>query len=532
MNKYIFCAAFALASLALVAQKKTKVAPQRERVRVEWGGEFEGGKRETVSKVIGQDDKWVYVLKKEGSDKYTIDLVGKEMDAAENYVLEYKGDDLDLVLEDVVMFSGRLFVLGSYRNKREKTKHLVYAEIDKESFELGELKEISMIDYEEGSKKNAGDFSIRFSEDESKVLVLNLLPRVKKENEKYKISVFDSSFGLLWEREEELTYDQNLFDVKSISVSNDGGVFILGKLYKDKRREERKDEVNYSYQLMAYFNQDDKEQYEVAYQDLFIREVLLIPQRDAGVLTMLGFYGEEVGGLKGTFVMDIDVKSRDVKSFKTSELGLEFYTQNKTARQAKKIEKKAAKGKSIEAFAIELRKVFYGPEGELMVVAEEAFVQAVTTRVGNATHTNYYYNYLDIVVFSINKDREINWAQRIPKSQITVDDGGFFSSFFVTEANNKFYFMYNDNKENLKVVEPGKAKPFGGSMKNSMAVCAIMDVDGGVTKTSLFSTKTEEVFARPKVFYELEDGEIVIYAQRKKKHQYGRIDLRETASDE
>jgi hypothetical protein len=530
MKINLFFATLALmASLTTVHAQKKKPAKEttRERVRVEWGEDFDGAKSETVKKVIGQDSKWIYVLKSEKGSKLSIDLVDLEMNAQENYPVEYNDvEDRDLQYEDVYMFADRLFLLANYRNKKEKTKHLVYSEIDKETFQLGALQEIAQMSYEDGSRKNSGEFEVLVSKDKSKIAVVGLLPKVKGEQESYIMHVYDDTFGELWSRQETLEYDQNLFDVADINLSNDGVIFVLGKLYNEKRRDKRDGEVNYKYFLNSYYGKADKESYEIAYKDLYLNDVFLVPQQNKKVLTMVGFYSEEGYGLKGTFTMDLNLVSREVELFNTAELGLDFFLENTTKMQAKRIEKRAEKGKSVELGQVELRGVFYSDSGNIVLAAERAYIEVITTRSGPTSYTTTIYHYDDIILIAIDKDRNIQWTRRIPKSQVTADDGGFYSSYFPEYHEGKLYLMYNDNKENFKVVRPGKPKAFNGKISSSMGVCAIVDLeDGSVTKTSLFSAKDEEVFARPKVFYRLDNGTIVVYAQRKKKHQYGKINL-------
>ena len=90
----------------------------------------------------------------------------------------------------------------------------------------------------------------------------------------------------------------------------------------------------------------------------------------------------------------------------------------------------------------------------------------------------------------------------------------------------KFVFFYNDHIDNLKVVKPGKVATFSKSKGKSVTVAVIMDLEGNMGKTRLFSVKEQDAFARPKAFGQLEDGGIFICTQKRKKQRYGIITLK------
>lgn len=55
---------------------------------------------------------------------------------------------------------------------------------------------------------------------------------------------------------------------------------------------------------------------------------------------------------------------------------------------------------------------------------------------------NHYY---DIGVFSVNVDGSVDWQANMPKSQMSENDEGYYSSFAFFEANNVLKFLYNED---------------------------------------------------------------------------------------
>lgn len=53
--------------------------------------------------------------------------------------------------------------------------------------------------------------------------------------------------------------------------------------------------------------------------------------------------------------------------------------------------------------------------------------------------------FYDISVFSINTDGSLDWQSTMPKSQVSENDDGYYSSFAFFEANNVLKFLYNED---------------------------------------------------------------------------------------
>ncbi len=68
------------------------------------------------------------------------------------------------------------------------------------------------------------------------------------DTEAHKIFVFNSDFEMVWEKEFAHSEKDRLFDIRQVKVDNQGDVYILGKVYHEKRKDVVKDKVNFHYE--------------------------------------------------------------------------------------------------------------------------------------------------------------------------------------------------------------------------------------------------------------------------------------------
>jgi hypothetical protein len=196
-----------------------------------------------------------------------------------------------------------------------------------------------------------------------------------------------------------------------------------------------------------------------------------------------GFYSDKgTTTMKGAYFFTIDFTTKAIvkKSFK--EFGVEFLTQNLTEREKEKVEKKLEKGKEVEEYAYKLDDLILREDGGLVLVGEQAY-SVTTTHYSSSgmsyKETRYYYN--DIVVVNISPEGEIEWGTKIPKRQMTTNDGGYFSSYLMVVLKDKLYFIFNDCPKNLNVQKEGKYC-FFNAFNESVAVLVELDGAGNYSK--------------------------------------------------
>ena len=511
------------------AKKPTKYL--EDAVEITMGTEFKDVKRSAAQSFIGFIDGHGYMLKKHKNDYYVDRIDGDlELVGSTELQLEYQNNDLDF--EEAVIFHNKLYVISSYKNKDKKRKYLFAQQLDAESLKPeGDMQKISELSFADGSSRRSGTFSYAFSQDSSLAMILYDVPGNKDSRERFGMQVYTKDFELLWEEEAFLPYKEKDFEILEQQLDNEGVVYILGK--KLAGGKDKKGVPEGQMEVLKYSSKsEDPDILRIAVEGKFVSEVYLGFKKNE--IVVLGFYSNDYkAGVQGCFVQSIDRETNTLLHESLQEFPMDFIVLNTTEKEQRKTQKKADKGKEVGMANLYIRKVINHKNEQFIVIAEEYQLVVVTTTTpiaggGMTQTTTYKYYYSDIVMFSINAQYNIQWFQKIPKTQITANDDGFYSSFFVQQTPERLLFVYNDNAKNLHLVQSGKPEVFNGKQKNSLAVAVTVDYEGNVGKTSLFSIKQEDIFLRPKACGEGQDDEMIIFAQTKKYQRYGKVRVKQT----
>jgi len=529
MKKRIFVFLFiTLTSLFGVAQINSK------KVDVIWGLEQKNVKRSTLAGIIGYDNTGFYSIKSSKKrifslESFTLEHFDKEMTVSQSSQIELSHEKKEHEFESVLHLEGKMYLLSSYKNNRTKKNNLFVQSIDKKTLELGnDMIKIAEIDYSHKRKSNAGGFQFDYSLDSTKLLIYYNLPYDAKGNEKLGFHIFNTDFKQLWGKQITLPYKEKLFDVEDYRVDNNGNVYVLGTIYKEKKRAKRKGKPNYKYQILSYTdNGETLTEYPIEISGSFLTD-MRIAVDSKGDITCAGYYSEKgTFSIKGSYFLKIDGETKKIAIKNFKEFGIDFVTQNMTKWRKKRTEDKAKRGKNVELYNYALDEIIIKSDGGAVLIGEQYYVKVITTRStdpnGNVTTTTTkQYNYNDIIVVNISPEGEILWTEKIPKRQVTSDDGGFYSSYALSVVGDKLYFVFNDNVRNLGNHKEGKIYNFKLSNKSIVTLVEV-DADGKVEKEAMFSAKDSGVLLRPKVCKRTSENEMILFGQRGKKQRYGKV---------
>jgi hypothetical protein len=126
-------------------------------------------------------------------------------------------------------------------------------------------------------------------------------------------------------------------------------------------------------------------------------------------------------------------------------------------------------------------------------------------------------------VVNIKPDGEIQWASRIPKRQISVNDGGIFSSYSMSTVADKLYFVYNEDPRNLDA--RNKKYVADTPDKNSVVVLAEINRTGQVKIAPLFGNRNEGIITRPKICRQISKFEMAIYGESGRSYRFGTVEF-------
>jgi len=501
--------------------------------KIKWGKEFKASGRSSLNDIVGHDAKGIYVVKERyrsalaGGTDYTLEHFDNNFSPAQSFDLDMEEEGNDCQVDYILHLKNKIFLFYSVADRKSKLNTLFVKEVDKTTLQpKKEKKKIGEINYEGKSKHNTGRFFFRISRDSSKVMVVYSLPYEEDDPEAFGFNVLDDQLNSIWQKDISIPYSDKLFDIESFRVDNQGNAYLLGLVYKEKRKSKRKGLPNYSYEVFAFRDKGTAmKQYPIHLEDRFLSD-MQIEILDNRNLVCAGFYSEKgTLSIRGTYFLVVDASTKEIKTKSFKEFDIDFITQNMSEREAEKVTRKEEKGEEVEMYEYDLDKLLVGKDGSAMLIGEQYFMRSVTstTMINGmmSTRTTYHYYYNDIITVKINPSGQIQWAQKIPKSQHTINDGGFYSSYTMAIVNGKVCFLFNDSPKNLE--EETKGRPANYNAKKSVVVIVSLDQNGNLTKQPIFNAVDAEVIMRPKVCEQISNKEIILFGQRKKNQQFARL---------
>ncbi|MFT3885514.1 MAG: hypothetical protein QM724_08815 [Flavobacteriales bacterium] len=139
------------------------------------------------------------------------------------------------------------------------------------------------------------------------------------------------------------------------------------------------------------------------------------------------------------------------------------------------------------------------------------------------TYCVTYYVYNDMIVVNVNPQGNIEWSVKVPKRQLTANDGGYYSSYALEVKGSNIYLIFNDTGENLFLKKGDKVKQFDLKGRDALVTIVTIDRDGNMSREALFTPDRREAILRPKDCVELENEQMLIYATRKKEYRFGMV---------
>ncbi len=474
-----------------------------------------------VNEVVGYGPDGFYMERdgKKGTvyiEKYDNKTLQMKRQALVSYSFNGKKEESPT---DFLYFNEQLYAVFHYLSKKEGVMEEYLMKLDNNALSpLGDLIKISSIPYISAGK--SGSISITTNEAKNVMAVMEMPYESKGDNESFNVKVYDKDLSKLWEKKVELKYPAKLFGVDSYIVDDHGNLYILGKLYKDKVVDKKDGMPNYSYKILVYGADIDAREFTAELDGQFITN-LGLKVADDGTLVCAGFYSDKSAySVKGTFFMSMDPTTGEVKHKGTKAFDTDFLEQFMS-------EDKAMKQK--ELYNYDLDHIILRNDGGALLVAEQYYVYVYTTSYtsGGITYyqTHYKYYYGSIIVVNLNPDYSIQWAVKIPKNQVTTDDGGYYSSYTYAVTPGKLYFFYNDNAKNLNNTDPKKIATMRAD-KGTVMMAATVSADGKLEKKPLFGSQDIDQICRPKLGKQVNDNTVIMLGQQAKVKMVNRIEIK------
>lgn len=476
----------------------------QESSSLQWGPSYRSPSNTTLEKVVGFTPEHIFFLREKNTsalsakskiymERFTRDL---KLQHSEEIVLRY--ENKDVTLEDVLYLNNQLYLLTSYANQSHKKVYLFMQKLsDRQMRPTGSAKKIAEGPLIRNQFGRAYDFQL--AADSSHLLVYQQVPTGSKDPERFVMHVFDRDLQLKWEREVMLPYPDEQFSIREYRVDDQGKVYVMGAVYEAGMRNRRLA----SHFLVLEYQPGDLApvEWKIGLDNKFITDLTFRIAKNEDLICS-GFYSERDGqSAKGTCYFRLEAATHRVVIQTWQPFDFQFRAEelsNRGRQKAFEAETQGDEKRAAELFRYNLDELVLRTDGGALLVAEQFYVQERYNRFWDGTiQVTYWYYYNDLVVVNIQPSGAIEWAVRIPKEQVSVDDGGYYSSYIMATVRDRLYFLFNDNSRNF---DPNNRQGQLFSFSGSQPVIALAEVrkDGTLTVAPLASNQEGSVLARPK----------------------------------
>lgn len=483
--------------------------------KVQWGPETEADKKLYPARFVGRDARSIYFVKDtynpfcpfcptdqylEKYDAETLSLIySKELKMPEI------GENRHVHFEDLICLNGKLLLFTSFYNKESNISTAYVQHVTPDGEPDNDRKQLDEVSAENKGEKL--DFIFLLSTDSSKILVFKNQFNKKGTNTRFSYKIIDQDLNDVYQNSTiELPFVSGNFTVHDYVLDKGGNFYMLTETVAEKSNW-FKDRPSYLYKILLMEpNNSAVKEFDIQLEGKTISDMSfkINSKQDlvaAGFFSNKGRYSDD---LAGTFYLCIDGKTREVKSkgFKDFEKG---FLQNVMSVS------KAKRGEELRQFKI--NHLLERSDGGAFMVAEQRYVQTYVSYNGRYTSTDYYYNFNDLIVASIDTAGKINWVKMVPKTQVTVNDKGPYSSYSLAISGSTANIIFNDNSRNLTIANPREFRIFG-SVRKSTCVLVTLDAQGTMKRRSLLAPTEKPMYPRPKIYLQTMPNELLIYSDR------------------
>lgn len=503
-----------------------------------WGQESKESKNTTVNKIIGHDGTGYYILKQKESDVGSFikssfvdpQLFSKNRRKGQygtkkpfDFIIEHYNNDLiqtnaneiseklrnkNGIVEFVTLIGNEIYMFWSIENYRNK-KCLYVNEISKSKLDISKDQQL-LVETKYYSKEQQYYFEI--SEDGSKLLVCYDVPYGEGEKLRIGVAVFDINLKPLWNDILILPHKENLIDISLLNIDNSGNVYFTAALYETPSLKKKKI-FNYDVTILKYADNGQKLiEYPLDIDGCLITDSRIKVNSGNNIICS-GYCAVRNKNIKktGSFYVNINCLTKKNVTEHVNWIGKDVVIKYKNT----------GKTYHTDDFNCNLIEFRLLKDSSSLSIGEYEFM--ATEINSNGTYI-YYYHYSDIYLVKRDPKGEIEWAGIIRKDQETRGDGGNYSSYICVESGDKFYFIFNDNPNNIEIKENRPPKKFYG-YNNSIIMIIEVDNEGTQKRDVLSYVKESGVFARPNVSKQISSNETIIVGRKRTTQRFGRIEI-------
>lgn len=360
-------------------------------------------------------------------------------------------------------------------------------------------------------------------------------------NDIYGYSIINEKMKTIQSGEYVLPFDGNMSTINDHHISNNGTYILCVTEHNhavDKMFSRSYD--NYKALHLYKINSGQLREFKIQVEGLRIDD-LQINSNDSTFCTLTAIYGKGFkNGIEGMVFAKIDTQLDSVVTQGVVKFGGEITMQrwndnwnDNTWNQNNNFASPAITNNNLNQsnyYTYKLRDLFVLEDGSMVGSMEEYYLYRrvnFDNRTGTSSNILYYY-YDDIIAFKIGSNGILEWQKRIEKNQVSMNDGGPYSSYCSFTDGKSLHFIFNDNSRNYSdqgvfVQNDRRVYPFNLSRRKNAAALASIEIGTGLSyRKTLFTRQEVDVLVVPKLFkIDFVLKEILMYSINGTKERFG-----------
>ncbi|MCX7743291.1 MAG: hypothetical protein N2167_01865 [Flavobacteriales bacterium] len=500
---------------------------------IHWGPVHKIGGRDYIEGIIKSDSLGFFVLRSYYNalsdrftflDYYSMETMNRSFSSALVYPESNKEVNIPfrLYFEDLYRV-GTKSVLFMTSYNHEKDRHSAFAQIlNMNGKPEGPVIELAKIKAER--KSNRGKFHFTTSPNRQYVLVYNHEPFDQYNDEKFGFTVVDTAFQPVWSNEYSLPYKSQNFIPEDYRIDNHGNAYMLSKVFftKEQEREKMLKGSNYYYTILRFQPEDEKNQFQEYVIRLKDKHVVNASMRisPSNDLVVAGYYADDknLNKITGLYYFTFPMGATAPSRISMHSLPEGFIPDFQTDVPSRF-------GEEGEPQLINTQFIFLEDGSQLLVTEHTLVTETCFTDFRTALTTcNYNYYFNDIFVIKIGVDETVKWKIKIPKRQLTRNDGGIYSSFSLGIIDGRLVILFNDHPKNLEL-KNDRGLLFMNDPKKATVVLVEIDAQGQVKKQALFSNDKRKTWFRPRIVHQPSSNTLLICTSRLRQMAFARIQV-------
>jgi hypothetical protein len=229
---------------------------------------------------------------------------------------ELKGKEFD----QFFVLQGKLFMMASVNNKRDRSIDLFAAEVDKKSGELTQGFQ-PLASFQKDEKRDDINFKISYNTDSSKMILVSSVEG--RERNTYQVQEFDKNMKAGKAVNLSNEFDSKTFQLEDLIYTPNRKIILVGRIYEYREGKKKKakflDFANYNIRL---YDEKGKQQTEINtnINGKWLMSTKLVMERNKDLVLAAFFSKEKRGTIDGMLVQRINPATGDVISTSEKEI--------------------------------------------------------------------------------------------------------------------------------------------------------------------------------------------------------------------